>query len=47
MMSRETEAFPTLKTINHHDRIWEYRKDDFELTDYHPKAKILKIPVGV
>jgi thymidylate synthase len=47
MISRETEAFPTLKTINHHDRVWEYRKDDFELTDYHPKAKILKIPVGV
>ena len=47
MISRETEAFPTLEVVNHHDRIWEYRKEDFELKDYHPKEKILKIPVGV
>ena len=39
--------FPTLKIVNHHDRVWEYRKDDFVLEDYHPKEKILKIPVGV
>lgn len=39
--------FPTLKVVNHHDRVWEYRKDDFELEDYHPKEKMLKIPVGV
>lgn len=47
MLSRDPEPFPTLKMINEHDRIWEYRKDDFELEDYHPKEKILKIPVGV
>ena len=47
MISRETEAFPTLEVVNHQDRIWDYRKDDFVLEDYHPKEKILKIPVGV
>ena len=47
MMRRQPEPFPTLEIVNHHDRIWEYRKDDFELKDYHPKEKILKIPVGV
>ena len=47
MIEREPEPFPTLEVVSHHDRVWEYRKDDFELKDYHPKAKILKIPVGV
>ena len=40
-------AFPTLKVVKHHDRVWEYRREDFELEDYYPKEKILKIPVGV
>ena len=47
MLSRDPEPFPTLKMVNTHDRVWDYRKDDFELEDYHPKEKILKIPVGV
>ena len=47
LISRETEPFPTLKIVNHHDSLFDYRKDDFELKDYHPKEKILKIPVGV
>lgn len=47
MIEREPEPFPTLEVVNHHDRVWEYRKEDFELKDYHPKEKILKIPVGV
>lgn len=47
LLSREPAPFPTLRTVNHHDRVWDYRKDDFELEDYHPKAKIKKIPVGV
>ncbi len=47
MLSRDPEPFPTLKVVNKHDSILDYRKDDFELEDYHPKEKILKIPVGV
>lgn len=47
MLNREPRPFPTLKMVNTHDRVWDYRKDDFELEDYHPHAKILKIPVGV
>lgn len=47
MLSRNPEPFPTLNIVNKHDSIFDYRKDDFELEDYHPKEKILKIPVGV
>lgn len=47
MINREPEAFPTLRTINHHDRIWEYSSADFILEDYKPKEKIKGIPVGV
>ncbi|MBR1416252.1 MAG: thymidylate synthase [Bacilli bacterium] len=47
MLNRDPEPLPTLNIINEHDSIFDYRKDDFELSDYHPKEKILKIPVGV
>ena len=46
-LNRDPEPLPTLNIINEHDSIFDYRKDDFELSDYHPKEKILKIPVGV
>ena len=47
ILSRDSEPFPTMKVINKHERISDYRKDDFELEDYHPKQKILGIPVGI
>jgi thymidylate synthase len=47
ILSREAAPFPTLKVVNNHDSIFDYRKDDFALEDYHPKEKILKIPIGV
>ena len=47
LLNRETAPFPTLKLVNHHDSIFDYRPEDFELDDYHPKEKIKNIPVGV
>ena len=47
LLSRESAPFPTLKVVNNHDSLFDYRKDDFALEDYHPKEKILKIPLGV
>lgn len=47
ILQRETEPFPTLKLVNHHDSIFDYRPDDFELEDYNPKEKILGIRLGV
>ena len=36
ILSRPTNPFPTLKIVNQHDSIFDYRKDDFVLEDYHP-----------
>lgn len=47
LLSRDAAPFPTLKVVNNHDSLFDYRKDDFALEDYHPKEKILKIPLGV
>ncbi len=47
ILARESRPFPTLKLVKKHDRISDYRKDDFELSDYHPHEKIKDIPVGV
>ncbi len=47
MAERKINALPTLKTIGHHDRVWDYRKEDFVLEDYHPNERIRKIPIGV
>lgn len=47
ILSRESRAFPTLKLVKKHERISDYRKDDFELSDYHPHEEIKGIPVGV
>lgn len=47
LISREAEPFPTLKLVNHHDSIFDYRREDFELEDYHPKEKMKNIPVGI
>ena len=45
--ANDLAAFPDLVVTGHHDRVWEYRKEDFAIENYHPKEKILKIPVGV
>ena len=47
LLKRPTNPFPTLKIINHHDSIFDYRKDDFVLEDYHPQEKIKNIRLGV
>ncbi len=47
ILDRKTEAFPTLKLINKHENIKDYRGSDFELSDYHPGEKITGIPVGI
>ena len=47
LISREAAPFPTLKLVNHHDSIFDYRKDDFVLEDYHPQEKIKGIRLGV
>ena len=47
LISRDAAPFPTLEVVRHHDSIFDYRREDFVLKDYHPKAKIKKIPIGV
>ena len=47
LISRETNPFPTLKIVNNHDSLFDYRKEDFVLEDYHPKEKIKGIRLGV
>lgn len=47
ILSRDAAPFPTMKIVNHHDSIFDYRKDDFEIEEYHPKEKIKKIPVAI
>lgn len=47
ILSRESRAFPTLKLVRSHNRIQDYRKEDFELSDYNPHDKIKDIPVGI
>lgn len=47
ILSRESRKFPTLKLVKSHDRIQDYRKEDFELSDYNAHDKITGIPVGI
>lgn len=47
ILARESHPFPTLKLVNKHDNIKDYRPNDFELSDYHPEEAIKGIPVGV
>lgn len=47
ILSREDRAFPTLKLVKKHDRISDYRKEDFELEDYNAHDAIKGIPVGI
>ncbi len=47
ILSRESKKSPTLKLVKKHNRISDYRKEDFELSDYYPHEKIKGIPVGI
>ena len=47
ILSRESHALPTMKVLKKHKKITDYRKDDFELSDYHAEEAIKDIPVGV
>lgn len=47
ILGRESRALPTLKIVNHHDNIFDFRPDDFELSDYNPHPAIKGIPVGI
>ena len=47
LLNRKTNPFPTLKIVNNHDSIFDYRSDDFVLEDYHPGEKIKGIRLGV
>lgn len=47
ILSRESQNFPTLKLVKKHERIFDYRNSDFELSDYHAGEPIKNIPVGI
>ncbi len=47
ILNRESHALPTLKLVRTHKKIADYRKDDFELSDYHAEPAIKGIPVGI
>ena len=47
LISREPKKFPTLKLVNKHDDIFDYRREDFELEDYNPHPAMKNIPIGV
>ena len=47
ILGRESRALPTIKITNSHESIFDYRPDDFELSDYHPHDKIKGIPVTI
>lgn len=47
ILARDSKPFPTLKINNSHDSIFDYRIEDFELTDYEPHPGIKGIPVAI
>jgi thymidylate synthase len=47
LLKREPKAFPTVTMINKKDSVFEYRMDDFEVTDYDPHPSMKDIPVAV
>lgn len=47
ILSREIKPFPTMKIINPHDNIFDYRIEDFELNDYNPNPAIKGIAVAI
>lgn len=47
LLAREPRALPTVVMANKKDDIFEYRADDFELSDYDPHPSMRDIPVAV
>lgn len=47
MLSREDKVFPTIKMNLNKKDLFEFRKEDFELTDYEPHPGIKAIPVAI
>lgn len=47
MIEREPKAFPTMTIKTNKKDIFEFRKDDFTLTDYNPHPGIKGIPVAI
>ncbi len=47
ILSRESKPFPTLKLVKKHERISDYRREDFELSDYNAGEKIKGIPANI
>jgi len=47
MLAREPKPLATMKLINTHDSIFDFRHSDFELSDYNPHPGIKAIPVAI
>jgi len=47
MLAREPKKFPTMKINTAKKDIFEFRKEDFELSDYEPHPGIKAIPVAI
>lgn len=47
ILARESRPFPTLKITKSHESIFDYRPEDFELSDYDPWPAIKGIPVAI
>lgn len=46
IVARKPLAFPTITLMNPPDTLEEFRKEHFEITDYHPHPAIAGIPVS-
>ena len=47
MLAREPRRLPTLTLNTHKNNIFDFRREDFTLTDYEPHPGIKKIPVAI
>ena len=47
IVNRESRPFPTVTLNNSTKNIFEFRKDDFELSDYNPNPSMKDIPVAI
>jgi thymidylate synthase len=47
MLARETRPFPTMNMNSTKKDLFDFRKEDFELSDYNPHPGIKSIPVAI
>ena len=47
IISRDSKPFPTIKINTNKKNIFDFRREDFELTDYNPHPGIKGIPVAI